>query len=83
MITQNQWLKKLNTAALQSHTALGSNLRSLALQAKIHNRCSNNLHTTARDLEELPFYVTVIIFEEESNVSFIILILKKVKNTFL
>lgn len=40
MITQKHWLKKLNTAALHSHTANGSNLRSLALQAKTLNNCS-------------------------------------------
>jgi len=41
-----QEVKNSSYMVSNSHIALGSNLASLAHQAKTHNPCSNNLYTT-------------------------------------
>lgn len=63
-----QEVKNSSYMVSSSHIALGSNLRSLILQAKTHNHRSNDLYTTAKGEKKQPLSVTVVIVGEKLNV---------------
>lgn len=57
-----QEVKNSSYMVSNSHITLGSNLRPLALQAKTHNHCSNNLYTTAKDEKNNSHCLSLVIF---------------------